>query len=112
MRRRCRRSLNPLSSTTTMVRPSLWVFFKFWPALLFPAPHRGFVSFAGPARRSLATPSQLPQDPPNMSWMVANSALALDQLLHPRRSPQTTGVPQRFRSALQPALNAPQLACS
>jgi hypothetical protein len=44
-----------------------------------------------------------------MSGMVENSALALDQVCYPRRGPQTTRVPQRFRSTLQPAFDPPQL---
>jgi len=44
-----------------------------------------------------------------MSGMVANSALVLDQVCHPRRGPQSTLVPQRFQPTLQPALDPPQL---
>ena len=44
-----------------------------------------------------------------MSGMVPNPAFALDEVRHPCRCPQTALVAQRFRPALQPALDIPQV---
>ncbi len=50
---------------------------------------------------ALAAPAELPQDAPDVSWVIAHSALRLDQLAHPARSPQPGGVFERLGSALE-----------
>src|SRR5713101_1385286 len=89
VRQRCGRSLGPLSSRKTIVRPSFLAFF-LTPAnvsastsgsSLHPAP--------APASGTLTAPSQLPQDAPSLRGMIADPAFLLDQLRHPPRRPQT-----------------------
>jgi len=72
------RSLNPLSSMKTMVRPSFWAFFKLRPSLLLPAPDGRFVPFQSSPHRPLTTPTHLAQDLPNMPRMIPDAILSLD----------------------------------
>src|ERR1700758_4471968 len=80
VRQRCGRWLNPLSSMKTIVRPSLCAFFKGWPALLFPLLDGNLVAFQRPSLRPLHTPLQSAQDLPDMSGVIANPELLLDQM--------------------------------
>ena len=80
VRQRCGRSLSPLSSMKTMVRPSFLAFFLTLAALLLPVPDLLLVSFQGASRRSRATPTQLPQDAPGLRGIVLHLAFVLDQV--------------------------------
>src|ERR1039458_10811978 len=57
----------------------------------------------------LTAPTQLPQNFPNMPGMVADAALALDQIRNTRRGPQAGFVPQHFWATLEFLRDAPQL---
>ena len=110
MRLRRGRSLNPLSSTKTMIRPSFWAFFSLRPALLFPAADLFFVPLQPAAGRTLRRPAQLPQDAPSLHRGELLPAFALDQVRHAPGGPQTGFVSQRFRAALQLPHDAFQLS--
>ena len=63
-----------------MVRLSFRAFFNPRPALPFPLPDFRLVTLQSASYRALATPSQLPQNPPGLRRMVADLAFALDQV--------------------------------
>ena len=86
-----------------MVRPSAWAFFNLRPALLLPLPDRRFIPFQGAARRALATPPHLPQNPPHMARMVPHPTGFSDQVGHAPGRPQACVVPQGFRTSFQPS---------
>ena len=107
---RCGRSLSPLSSMKTMVRPSFLGFFLIsGQRFCFHSPDLLLVPLQRASRRTLATPAQLPQDAPSLRRMVTYAAFALDQVRHAPSGPQTGFVSQRFRPALQSALDASQV---
>jgi hypothetical protein len=91
----------------TMVRPSFRAFFNLGPALLRPLPNLVFVALQRPPYRTLATPSQLPENPPGLRGVVLHTASLLDQMGHAPRSPHVGFITQRFWPALQPALDPP-----
>ena len=93
----------------TMVRRSQRAFFKLWPAHSLPVPDRLFVALQRPPGGPLAAPAELAQDAPDVSLVIAHSALVLDQLAHPGRGPQPAGVAERRGSALERLLDLAQL---
>src|SRR6266496_3572993 len=109
VRQRCGRSLNPLSSMKTMVRPSFLAFFLTSASDPSPLQNLGFVPFPGASRRSLATPTQLPQNAPCLRGIVLHSAFVLDQLRHTRRRPQGRFISECLWATLQTGLDSPQV---
>ena len=93
-----------------MVRRSQRAFFKLWPAHSLPVPDGFFVALQRPPGGPLAAPAELAQDAPNVSFVIAHPALALDQLAHPARGPQPAGVAERLGSASERLLDLAQLA--
>src|SRR3990172_2341967 len=102
VRLRCGRSLNPDSSMKTMVRPCFWAFFLLRPAHSLPAANRFLIPFQGASHGSLATPSQFPENPPDVDVRVPDPAFAFDQIGHAPTGPQPRLISQRFRPPLQP----------
>ena len=94
----------------TMVRRSQRAFFKLWPAHSLPIPNGLFVALQRPPGGPLAAPAELAQDAPNVSFVIAHSALVFDQLAYPARGPQPAGVSERRGSALERVLDRAQLA--
>src|ERR1700726_3541866 len=94
----------------TMVRRSQRAFFKLWPAHSLPIPNGLFVALQRPPGGPLAAPAELAQDAPNVSFMIAHSALVFDQLAHPARGPQPAGVAEPLGAALERRLDRAQLA--
>src|SRR5216683_7769853 len=56
--------------------------------MFLPTRNRRFIPLGRLACRSLDAPAHPAQHPPNMAWMQAHPTLAVDQLGHPRQSPQ------------------------
>ena len=107
VRTRCGRWLSPLSSRKIIVRPSARAFFKGRPAHFLPVPDRRLVPLPRPPLRSLATPAEPHQNPPDMARMVVNSKLSLDQIGHSSAGPQRRFVAQRFRPLHKASLQPP-----
>src|SRR6202040_1976760 len=63
------------------------------------------IALQRPARRSLATPAELPQDLPYMSRVITHPAFLLDQMGDPVRRPQTGFIPQHLRPAFEALLD-------
>ena len=80
----------------TIVRPSSGLFFNLRPALLFPVGDPSLVPFQRTAHRLLQAPPQLPQDAPNVSGMIIDLEVLLDQVGHPWTCPQRRFVTQAF----------------
>src|SRR5256885_16337598 len=91
----------------TMVRPSFLAFFLTPASASLPLPDLLFVPLHRPSAGPLATPSQLPQNPPGMAGVVADPALFLDQVGDPRRCPQTALV-----AAMLAALASGRVRCA
>ena len=68
--------------------------------------NRLLITLPRPSLRPLATPLELPQDFPDVAFVVMDSKLLLDQVPDPPQSPQRRLVAQSFRS-LQQALLQP-----
>src|SRR5437870_9110432 len=68
--------------------------------------NRLLITLPRPSLRPLATPLELPQDFPDVAFVVMDSKLLLDQVPDPPQSPQWRLVAQSFRS-LQQALLQP-----
>jgi len=94
----------------TMVRRSQSAFFKPRPAHSLPVPDRLLVALHCPSGGALAAPAELAQDAPDVSFVIAHPALVFDQLAHPARGPQPSGVAERLGSALERLLDLAQLA--
>src|SRR5713226_3378843 len=109
VRQRCGLWLNPLSSTKTMMRPVFGLFFNLRPALLLPSPDGLLVPLQSSSHRTLATPTQLPQNAPGLRGMVAHPAFLLDQVHHPPRRPQAGFIAQSLWPAFQSALDLRQV---
>ena len=82
------RSLKPLSSTKTRVRPWRRAFFKGRPRLLFPVGDGGLVALEGPSLRLLHAPTQGPKHPPQMAGMQPHPASALQHAGDTGQRPQ------------------------
>lgn len=95
-----------------MVRPSFRAFFNPRPLHLLPMFNGFFVPFSRPAHRSLATPLQLAQNPPDVAVVVPNPKLLFDQMAHPPQGPQRRLVPQSLRPLQQTLLQPLQVLCT
>jgi hypothetical protein len=95
-----------------MTRFSAWAFFNLGPAPSFPPHNRGLVTFQCPPGRPLTTPSQLPKNAPDVSRVILDPALLLDQMRHARRSPQPRVISQTLRPTLQATLDPFDIFCA
>jgi hypothetical protein len=77
------------------------LFFNFRPAHPFPLQYRRFIALRGTARRSLATPAQRMQNPPDMSGMILLPRLPLDQISHAPSGPKRGAVTESFGTGFQ-----------
>jgi len=85
------------------------LFFKLRPAALLPPAYRFLISLQSTTRRSLAAPSQIPENAPYVSGMVLDATLTFDQLSHPASRPKASIVSKRFGSSLEPFLDPPKI---
>src|SRR5262245_19113366 len=72
------------------------LFFNGRPAVSLPAPDRFLVALPSTTRGALATPTQLPQDPPDVSRVVPNPTQLLDEIGYAGGGPQAGVVSQTF----------------
>src|SRR5215813_13030303 len=98
VRTRCGRWLIPLSSMKMIVRPSWRAFFDGGPAHAPPPADLFLVSLAGSSYRPLATPAQIEENLPDMAAMISDAELVLNQVRHPRTSPQGSCITQLLRA--------------
>ena len=73
--------------------------------LLFPCTDFFLTPFQRPARRTLATPIQLPQDAPGLRRVILHSAFSLNQISHAPGCPQLGLKAQRMGPAFQTLLD-------
>jgi hypothetical protein len=92
-----------------MVRPCFWFFFYLRPALLLPPPDLVFIALQGTSHRTLATPSQLPQNPPGLRGVILHPAFPFNQIRHSPASPQAVLVAESFGPTLQDFLDPSQV---
>src|SRR5207302_7949645 len=102
VRHRCGRWLNPLSSTKTIVRPSLRAFFHRGPVLPFPKADLLLVAFPSTSCGPLRAPAQTHQNFPDMPLVVQDPELLLDQVRHAWARPQRSLIAQPLRTFQQP----------
>jgi len=81
-----------------IVRPSWRAFFDGGPAHAPPAADLFLVSLAGSSYRPLATPAQIVEDLPHMAAVIPDAELVLDEVPHPRTSPQGSCITQLLRA--------------
>jgi hypothetical protein len=98
VRQRWGRSLNPLSSMKTIVRPSWWAFF------LSPAEDLLLVALQCASHRALASSPTAAQCA-MPAQVVFHTAFLLDHMCNTPCRPQSGLVPQRLRSAFESFLN-------
>ena len=95
------RSLKPLSSTKTMVRPWRRAFFKGRPRVLFPVGDGGLVTLEGAALGLLHAPAQGPEHPPQMAGMQPHPASALQHAGDAGQRPQLVEEAMRLRTLFE-----------
>src|SRR2546425_1653486 len=93
----------------TIVRHSLWAFFKGRPLHFLPMLDGLFLPLSRPSLLPLATPPQLPQDLRDVAGVIRNSKLPLDQMPDSPQGPQRGLVAQRLRSVQQAMLQPLQV---
>ena len=84
-----------------MIRPSRTAFIKDEPFISLPSPNGFFIPFHGFAGRSLATPSKMAKDSPDVAGMVGDTTGIADGVCHAREGPQAVAVPAGFRTFKQ-----------
>lgn len=109
VRHRCGRSLSPLSSMKTIVRPWRAAFFYLGPAHLLPVRNGLLIVLPRLAHRPLAAPPQAPEHAPHVPRMVPDPEPALDHLRHPLQRPERGPVSRRPWPRSEQALQPPQL---
>jgi hypothetical protein len=92
-----------------IVRLSRRAFFNLRPTVFLPVADSFLVAFHRPTSGPLARPIKLAQDAPDVVLVVSHSALVLDEVAHPPRGPQSAGVPESLRTALERPLDLGQL---
>lgn len=83
------------------MRPSFWAFFDLRPAFALPLVDQRLIALQGAADGLLYAPVQLPQDAPNVSGMVVDLKIPLDQVGDPLAGPQRSFITQALRALLE-----------
>src|SRR5215469_6689040 len=84
-------------------------FFNLQPGLLFPLADFLLTPLQRPARRTLATPAQLPQNAPSLRRVTLHPTFPFDQISHAPGCPKCGLKTKRLRPTFQASLDALQV---